>query len=473
MNQATLFKSTPITKLHESPDNPRKRFDKTALDELTESIKVMGVLTPLIVRPCGEGFEIGAGHRRFRAAKDAGLKEVPCIIRALSDEEFLELLVIENDQREDVHPLEEAKGYFTLSRRPGYDISKIASRIGRSEKYVYDRLKLLSLTKEAQELFLSDKFTAGHAILLARLSPSQQKAAMEDDGGLFQHEYVNDDLFLDAQEREAHDVVKPRSVREFQCWINDHVRFDRSDPDPMLFPETTKIIQDAKEKAEKIVPITEEHYVQTSARSNERTIGPRSWARADGKSGSKTCAHSVTGVIVVGPGRGQAFKVCTAKETCKVHWGQWQKEREQRAKQSSSPASQKEKERLQKAEQQRQEAERKNEERRARWMKALPVIRKTLADTIKKTPTDAKSFLSEVVLSEVRGYHRIEKNSLIPRGKTAEDFIRYASYIALCNDLDNYRSPDEFPKTAKKLGLDIWRVINETQPEQKKPVKKK
>lgn len=452
-----------IKDLKPSQLNPRKHFNEGKLLELAASIKEKGVLQPIVVRPSNGKYEIVCGERRWRAASAAGVEKIPAVVRELDDQETLELQMIENLQRDDMHPMEEAEGYFALSRRPGYDAAKIAEKIGRSEKYVYDRLKLLSLIKPAQKLFWEDKFTAGHAILLARLSPSEQARAIDpDSNALFEGEKVQYN-FLDEKEQEQ-GIFKCVSVREFSAWIDEHVRFQRDKVDPMLFPETSAAIADAKEKAEKIVPITDDHYVQTSARSDERIIGPRSWHRADGKTGSKTCDHSVTGVFVVGPGRGQAIKVCISKEKCKVHWGQWQNERKERAQQTDSATSGKERARQEAAEKQRQEAEKRNTERRARFDKAKPAILKAVAEAIKKMPVNGKGVLAEVLIEEVRGHDRIKSDDLLPIGQTAEDLVRHLANIAFAKGMNGWNAHEHFPPFAKSIGLDVWKVVNEAAP---------
>lgn len=176
------YERIPLTRLHESPLNPRKYFDPVKLAELTESVKAKGIITPLIVRPNASGFEIGAGHRRYKAATAAGLADAPCIVRPMDDAAFIEVLVIENEQRHDLGPLEEAEGYRLLMTKAGYTVDKIAERVGMSVKYVYDRVKLLQLIPEAQQLVRDEKITAGHAILLARLKPEQQKKAIDPEG---------------------------------------------------------------------------------------------------------------------------------------------------------------------------------------------------------------------------------------------------------------------------------------------------
>lgn len=333
--------------LRESPLNPRKHFDHAALDELAASLLASGVLTPLLVRPMSGkhdgSYEIAAGHRRYRAAKQAGLTSVPCIVRPLTDEQFLEILTIENLQRDDLHPLEEAQGFVSLMQKAGYDVAKIAARVGRSAKYVYDRIKLLQLTKEAQELFLENKFTAGHAVLLARLNPEDQERAIAMDdlndgyrhGGLFTVERALEDPNLEVDDT-AEESVKPISVREFQTWIDEHVRFEPTDADPMLFPQTAAALVQAEETETKVVPITHS-FVLTGddvKDASMRTYGSSAWKRADGQQKSKTCEHSAMGLVVAGAGRGDAFLVCIARKKCSVHWAKEIREAAQRAKQA-------------------------------------------------------------------------------------------------------------------------------------------
>jgi ParB/RepB/Spo0J family partition protein len=317
------FELIAIKDLHESPHNPRKRFDETAMTELTVSVKVKGVMTPLLVRLRSRGgYEIGAGHRRYRAAKAAGLDQVPCVVRDLSDEDFLELVVFENDEREDVHPLEEAHGYQTLMRELKRDVAQVAARAGKSEKYVYDRVKLLQLIPEAQKLFLANRMSAGHAILLARLTPKDQARAIAvNGGGLFTDESV-----AIVDEYDDGEYLKAVSVRELESWIDAHVRLRPAvDVKPILYPATAAALAEAA----KVIPITHNHYVRPEAREG-RTWGPQSWKRADGKHGSKTCPLAVTGLVVVGPERGQAFRICVDKEKCATHWGAEKRERARR-----------------------------------------------------------------------------------------------------------------------------------------------
>jgi ParB/RepB/Spo0J family partition protein len=179
------FQILPIAKLVESPSNHRRKSWGN-LDELAASIKVKGVLVPICVRPAPTGlvegaFEIVYGHRRFRAATKAGLPAMPAIVRELTDVEVIEAQVIENLQRTDVHPLEEAEGYEQLlaSKDRPYTVDDIAAKVGKSKAYVYARLKLLDLTKESREAYYDGKLSASTALYLARVTPELQKKALE------------------------------------------------------------------------------------------------------------------------------------------------------------------------------------------------------------------------------------------------------------------------------------------------------
>lgn len=469
------YTTIPIQKLHESPWNPRTTFEPMALQELADSMAKVGVLAPLLVRQNAKGYEIAAGHRRYRAAKLAGLTEVPAIVRELDDTAFLEVLVLENDQRVDVHPLEEAAGYQALMQRAHYDVERIAERVGRSVKYVYDRVKLLQLIAPAQQLFREGQITAGHAILLARLKPADQLRALGDPkdhydgGGVFTHESV---LWSpDSPEYEqGRDEVKPRSVRELAGWIDEHVRFDHAAADPMLFPETVQVVTAATEDAEKIVQITHEYQVQPEARDGKtRTYSPRSWKRADGQHKTKTCDRSVTGVIVAGAGRGEAFKVCVDKKGCQVHWAAERRESAKRAKLLAKPGGQaaaqdrwRREQETRKAEEARAAAE------RTRWKTALPAILTAVAGKVKKAPTRAAGWLAQVVVDECAGsgWDR-PKNSAdyVWRGRTAEDLVRHAAFLVLHREAANgYHGPREFPKRVKALGVDVRKILDDVAP---------
>ena len=174
------YRSVPITALAESATNPRKRFDAKSLEELAASFKTQGILAPLLVRELEESkYEVVAGARRLRAAKLAELEKLPVRVVKLTDAEAIEAQCVENLQREDIHPLEEALGFKSLLElgEPAYTIAIIASRAGKSEAYVYGRIRLADLIPPVAEAFLKDQITIGHALLIAKLPASQQQEA--------------------------------------------------------------------------------------------------------------------------------------------------------------------------------------------------------------------------------------------------------------------------------------------------------
>ncbi len=156
-----------IDKLERNPDQPRRYFDKEKLSELTESIKTKGVLQPILVRPLPnkkEGsFQIVAGERRWQAATSAGLTTMPVLIRALNDEEVLQIGVIENVQRADLNPIEEAKAYDALISQFYRKQDEVAEAVGKSRSYITNMLRLLKLPERAQDMLAQGKITTGHA----------------------------------------------------------------------------------------------------------------------------------------------------------------------------------------------------------------------------------------------------------------------------------------------------------------------
>lgn len=196
---AVAVASLPVAEIVPSPSNPRKHFDDAYIAELAESIKVHGLIQPITVRPLpldamleynkrrkkgddsAPRYEIVVGECRWRAAQQAGLTEIPGFWRELDDKQVLELQVIENLQRRDVHEIEEAEGYEALMKRHGYTADEIAAKIGKSRGYVYARLKLTALCKEARTAFFDGKLDASTALLVARIpGATLQKRAVKE-----------------------------------------------------------------------------------------------------------------------------------------------------------------------------------------------------------------------------------------------------------------------------------------------------
>lgn len=171
--------SLPISQVQPGLNQPRKRFDEEALADLSDSIRQHGIIQPLTVRRLSSGYyQIIAGERRWRAAKLAGLKEVPVTVIEADDRKVMELGLIENLQREDLNPMEEAAGFRTLIQDYGLTQEEAAQRVSKSRPAVANALRLLSLPQEVQWLIEQGKLSAGHGRTLLGLSDSQQQIAL-------------------------------------------------------------------------------------------------------------------------------------------------------------------------------------------------------------------------------------------------------------------------------------------------------
>ena len=164
----------PVKEIRPNPYQPRKEFDPKALNELADSIRLHGIFTPLLVRKSVQGYELIAGERRLRAAKIAGLEKVPCISVDFTDEEMMEISILENVQREDLNPIEEAAAYESLIQRLGYTQEKLAERVGKSREYCANMLRLLKLPQPVQEMVTNKKLTMGHVRPLLSLKDEDQ-----------------------------------------------------------------------------------------------------------------------------------------------------------------------------------------------------------------------------------------------------------------------------------------------------------
>src|SRR5580704_1426474 len=348
------YRSVPITALAESATNPRKRFDAKSLEELAASFKTQGILAPLLVRELEESkYEVVAGARRLRAAKLAELDKLPVRVVKLTDAEAIEAQVVENLQREDIHPLEESLGFKSLLQlgEPSYTIASIAARAGKSEAYVYGRIRLADLIPPVAEAFLKDQITIGHALLIAKLPASQQQEAFSASfRGLWTSEGNSQ-------------VLIP--VRELAAWIESNILlqlasapFDKQDEalvsaagscsncpkrtgyDKLLFAEVRKDSctdpQCFRAKIDAHVSKTLEskpQLVQISSAWNTREGAPLGRnryveleikrAKTNGKGSKvalyqKPCEKMTEAVVMDGGRRGELVKVC-ADLSCRVH----------------------------------------------------------------------------------------------------------------------------------------------------------
>ena len=162
----------PIDEIVPNPFQPRKKFNEAALADLAASIGEFGIIQPLVVRQLETGFELVAGERRLRASKLAGLKEVPVVIKMLTDKETAEIAMIENLQREDLHFMEEAAGFAQLLENFGFTQEELAGRMSKSQSTIANKLRLLKLSETVRQRIFADKITERHARALLRL-PSE------------------------------------------------------------------------------------------------------------------------------------------------------------------------------------------------------------------------------------------------------------------------------------------------------------
>jgi ParB family transcriptional regulator, chromosome partitioning protein len=170
----------PLDRVRPCPFQPRKDFPDDAIDELADSIKAQGIIQPLVVRQQGDVYELIAGERRWRAAREAGLFEIPVIVREADDRTVLELALVENLQRENLNPIEEALGYTELARQFDLTQEAIAIKVGKSRAAVANALRLLKLAPEAQSHLRHNRISAGHAkVILGLTSHEQQLLAVE------------------------------------------------------------------------------------------------------------------------------------------------------------------------------------------------------------------------------------------------------------------------------------------------------
>jgi ParB family chromosome partitioning protein len=211
--------SLPLSQLRGGRYQPRTRMDEGSLYELAESIKNQGVMQPILVRPLSEGgYEIIAGERRFRAARLAGLDRVPVLVKVVADEAAAVMALIENIQREDLNPLEEAQGLQRLVTEFNLTHEQAAQAVGRSRSAASNLLRLLNLAEPVQQLLLAGDLDMGHARALLALPPAQQVMA--------------------AQEV----VARKMSVRQAEALVARSARSSEADPEPVARPKSRDIL---------------------------------------------------------------------------------------------------------------------------------------------------------------------------------------------------------------------------------------
>lgn len=288
-----IYAVLDLAVLRESKTNPRTHYDATELGELAESIKTEGVIEPIIVRPlqqvAGKPMlcEIVAGTRRFRASKIAGKQSIPAIVREMNDNQALQIQIIENLQRRDIHPLDEATGYKRLMELAKWTAEKIAAKVGKSEEYIYTRMKLAELSTAGQKAFREGKLSTEHAVLLARLEPKDQAEGLE----------------------RSLNAYHPYTVRQLRTWAKE--RDDAAKTRARIRAE----IAAAEKNGKKVVKILEYNMGMPP-----KGVLPESEYTAAGKG---KCEHTALGFYVSAREpdeyEGRSLTVCTQPKTCPIH----------------------------------------------------------------------------------------------------------------------------------------------------------
>lgn len=208
-------RSIPVEEIDRNPEQPRRYFDEDQLNELTESISFHGVLEPIIVRPLNGRYEIVVGERRWRAAQLAGLDSIPALVRPLSDREAMEIALVENLQREDLNPIEEAEAYRRLVVEFGMTQEEVAERVGKKRSTIANRLRLLELDEELVVEVETGALSAGHAKVLLGVPAKGRRIQLarrciEEGWSVRQLEEV----IRAQQSTEVKDKVRKRVVRD-------------------------------------------------------------------------------------------------------------------------------------------------------------------------------------------------------------------------------------------------------------------
>ena len=269
MEDANATVTLKISEIEPNRAQPRKDFNDEALAELADSIAQHGVLQPLLVRPLlGGGYQIVAGERRWRAARMAGVSEVPVVIREMSDHEVMELALIENLQREDLNYFEEAEGYAKLIQDFQITQEEVARRMGKSQPTIANKLRLLNLAPEVRQEISVDVITERHARSLLKLKdPAQQldvlhKIYKSNLNVRQTDEYIENLLISDEKnKREQNKRKMTKAIKDMKIFVNS-------------IKGTVKTIQDAGWPAE-VVETDHEDYVEVTIRLPKNSDGKK------------------------------------------------------------------------------------------------------------------------------------------------------------------------------------------------------
>ncbi|WP_017378768.1 ParB/RepB/Spo0J family partition protein [Paenisporosarcina sp. TG-14] len=227
INQMETVEKISVKEIKVNPFQPRKIFDEAALAELSQSIKEHGVLQPIIVRKKGKLYEIVVGERRFRASKLAGLSEIPAVIRGFSDQQMMEIAILENLQREDLTPIEEADAYQNLIEKLNFTQEQLAFRLGKSRPHISNHIRLLSLPEEVREQISSNKISMGHGRALLglkrkKLIPSISEKVMKENLNVRQLESLVQRLNLDVSRETSKLPNKDIFIEEKESQLREY-----------------------------------------------------------------------------------------------------------------------------------------------------------------------------------------------------------------------------------------------------------
>lgn len=465
----TTIHQIAIDKIAPSPLNPRKHFDEAKLAELTESIRAKGVRSPLELRPGKKAgtFELIAGERRWRASQRAGLTVLPCLITECTDGELVELALTENGQREDLTPMDEARSYRAAMKADPkhYTVAVVAAAVGKSESYVYRRLKLLDLAAPLQEALDENRISIAHAERLVKLTSEQQLDAAAirrgkfDGGGVV---WLSSPLISMADEDKG---WKPgledlQPIHALDNFIRNKTFFAPTSPDlKYLQPDLAEDIdtavaeQVAASEAKDDEPLSEDEAksmivsVTTDSMARSRMglkpnapmpLTPSRWKEV--KPG-KECAHTQPGVITHGD-QARVLKVCIAKGKCKSHWPVPPKKKANTRHSSSSSAVH--------TPSGPTAAELKRERARNAWRDVMPQARQAFVVHFKGAKATAA--LVRALTEDYTEFARpvdVEKEFAVKL--TDATAIQVLALGALFTD--NWDSFDDFARDAKRFGL--------------------
>jgi len=206
--ERVVVKPIPLVQISPNPDQPRKTFNDAELNDLAESIKEKGVLVPIILRSVQNKpylYEIVAGERRYRAAQRAGLSEIPALVKTLSDKNAMEIALIENVQRENLNPIEEAEGFQNLMEKYQYSLEDVSKLIGKSVSYIRNLMRINSLPELVKQLIKDGKISASHARTIAVSENPEQLA----------HDIINNNLSVAETQKQVKNSTRSKTSRNF------------------------------------------------------------------------------------------------------------------------------------------------------------------------------------------------------------------------------------------------------------------